>query len=217
MRITLSGVLVIALMTLFLIAGCGGAPSPLVINGISPSDNVIRGDRLRLTVTGVEDPSTLTIWVNDKSVIPEVVYLNNLCWVVVFTAQTELEVGNNTIVVVDDNDDRQDSISLEVHASRLPIEPNPSIISMAPQNRHTVVPNQLVQITMGKAQLVGKQVIVEMIELNGDYTDLTLISTIDGDIIKFSMPPFEGEKVMFLISVGEKEIFDYFEFREDKG
>jgi hypothetical protein len=217
MRITLSGVLVIALMTLFLIAGCGGAPSPLVINGISPSDNVIRGDRLRLTVTGVEYPSTLTIWVNDKSVIPEVVYLNNLCWVVVFTAQTELEVGNNTIVVVDDNDDRQDSISLEVHASRLPIEPNPSIISMAPQNRHTVVPNQLVQITMGKAQLVGKQVIVEMIELNGDYTDLTLISTIDGDIIKFSMPPFEGEKVMFLISVGEKEIFDYFEFREDKG
>lgn len=200
---------ILAMLFILLIAGCGNGPSPLVINRISPDENVVRGDTFRLVVTGVEDPSALTILVNDKIVAPEVVYFTGAYWVVVFTPTGELVVGENMVDVVEG--DRQDSVNLEVHASRLPIETPPFVVSVLPEDQK-VSPDEAVEITMNE-DLTSKQVIVEMIELGGKYTNLTSLRTIEGDTIRFNMPTFVGEKVLLMVSVGETEIFDYIEFR----
>lgn len=199
--------LMLCLIAFIALAGCsGGGQSLLVIDRVSPNESVIRSDRLRMAIQGVEDPSMLTILVNDQIVTPEVVYFADT-WVVVFTAAPELKIGDNNVITVVE-DDRQDSTNLVVRASRPPLETSPFVVFVSPEDRK-VNPNEAVKITMDN--LVGKTVDVGMVELGGRYTDLTPVSTTSGNIINFDMPPFEGAKLLLMISVEGAEIFDYIE------
>jgi len=205
MRITL---VVMLFIMMLLITGCTVAgPVPLVINKISPND-VIRGDRLRMTIQGVEDPSALNIRINGEIVAPEVVYLYlGDAWVVVFTPAAELKVGSNNTITAEEGN-RGDSVGLEVFANRPTIETPPFVVSVIPENQ-VVNPDELVEITMNEGELTGQQVVVEIIALDGQYTNPPVL--IEGDAISFHMPTFVG-KVLLMVRVGGKELLDYVDF-----
>lgn len=196
-----------------MITGCGGdGPLPITIDRITPAEGVI-GDRFRMYIGGIEDPTTLTILVNDKVIEPEVIYSDTYYhnwFVVVFTPTTEISVGDNRVTVVQDL--RQGEINLEVVPNRLPIETPPFVTLIIPEDRK-VSPGELVQIRMSE-NLEGKQVRALIVSLNGEKVNLVLSNglLIEGDIIKFNMPAFVGEKALIMISIEGAEIFDYIEF-----
>lgn len=211
--------LLMVVASIILIAGCsggGGPDSPLVISGIFPGEvegakerEGIPGDRFQARIQGVENFKMLTLLVNGEVVEPEVIYWDQDIrhWVVVFTPTAEIKVGGNTVTVVEG--DRQAEIGLKIVSSRQPVEIPPFVGLVRPDDCK-VSPGGLVQVWMD-SNLDGKQVRVLIISLSGKVDHLTLDDGlfIEGDAIKFSMPEFDGEKVLMMIKVNGEEILDY--------